>query len=83
MEVPDDAPYSGRSWPQVEKNYAAMVTRLDADVGKLLKRLKRAPGFGRKHPCHFQQRQRASARRGERTRNTSPARPAAGQDYTT
>ena len=40
MEVPDDAPYSGESWPQVEKNYAAMVTRLDADVGKLLKRLK-------------------------------------------
>jgi arylsulfatase A-like enzyme len=40
MEVPDDAPYSGEKWPQVEKNYAAMVTRLDADVGKLMKHLK-------------------------------------------
>ncbi len=40
MEVPDDAPYSDKPWPQVEKNYAAMVTRLDADVGKLMKRLK-------------------------------------------
>ena len=40
MEVPDDAPYSDEKWPQVEKNYAAMVTRLDADVGKLMKRLK-------------------------------------------
>ncbi len=40
MEVPDDAPYSDKPWPQVEKNYAAMVTRLDAEVGKLMKRLK-------------------------------------------
>jgi len=40
MEVPDDAPYTNQPWPQVEKNYAAMVTRLDADVGKLMKRLK-------------------------------------------
>src|SRR5439155_10595341 len=40
MEVPVDAPYSGKSWPQVEKNFAAMVTRLDADVGKLMTRLK-------------------------------------------
>lgn len=40
MEVPDDAPYSDRPWPQVEKNFAAMVTRLDADVGRVLRRLK-------------------------------------------
>jgi arylsulfatase A-like enzyme len=40
MEVPTDAPYTDRPWPQVEKNYAAMVTRLDADVGRLLQRLK-------------------------------------------
>jgi arylsulfatase A-like enzyme len=40
MEVPSDAPYSDKTWPQVEKNYAAMVTRLDADVGRLQKRLK-------------------------------------------
>jgi arylsulfatase A-like enzyme len=35
MEVPSDAPYSDKPWPQVEKNFAAMVTRLDADLGKL------------------------------------------------
>src|SRR5438105_9791861 len=40
MEVPSDRPYSDKPWPRPQKNYAAMVTRLDADVGKLLERLK-------------------------------------------
>lgn len=40
MEVPDDAPYSKEAWPQPEKNKAAMITRLDADVGRLLDQLK-------------------------------------------
>jgi arylsulfatase A-like enzyme len=40
MQVPSDAPYSSESWPQAEKNKAAMITRLDADVGKLLEQLK-------------------------------------------
>jgi arylsulfatase A-like enzyme len=35
-EVPSDEPYSGESWPAVEKNFAAMVTRLDRDVGRVL-----------------------------------------------
>jgi arylsulfatase A-like enzyme len=39
MQVPDDAPYSDRNWPQPEKNKAAMITRLDRDVGKLLAKL--------------------------------------------
>src|SRR5262249_2555081 len=34
-----DAPYSSEPWPQVEKNKAAMITRLDADVGKLMDKL--------------------------------------------
>ena len=34
--MPSDAPYTDRDWPQVEKNYAAMVTRLDGDVGRIL-----------------------------------------------
>ena len=38
--VPDDAPYTDRPWPQVEKNYAAMVTRMDRDVGRLTNLLK-------------------------------------------
>ena len=40
MEVPSDKPYSDQPWPQVEKNFAAMVTRMDADLGKLLELLK-------------------------------------------
>jgi arylsulfatase A-like enzyme len=40
MQVPDDAPYSGEAWPQTEKNKAAMITRMDSDIGKLLAKLK-------------------------------------------
>ena len=40
MQVPSDAPYSTEPWPQTEKNKAAMITRLDTDVGKLLDKLK-------------------------------------------
>ena len=40
MEVPSDAPYSNEPWPQVEKNHAAMITRLDGDVGKILAQLR-------------------------------------------
>ncbi|MDX2151638.1 MAG: sulfatase-like hydrolase/transferase [Bryobacteraceae bacterium] len=40
MEVPDDAPYKGKSWPQQERNFAAMITRMDRDIGRLLAALK-------------------------------------------
>ena len=40
MQVPTDAPYSDQPWPQTEKNKAAMITRLDADVGQLLDKLR-------------------------------------------
>ena len=40
MQVPSDGQYAGESWPQPEKNKAAMITRLDADVGRLLAQLK-------------------------------------------
>jgi arylsulfatase A-like enzyme len=40
MEVPSDEPYTRESWPQVEKNFAAMITRMDRDVGRLLAALK-------------------------------------------
>lgn len=39
MQVPDDAPYSNEPWPQAQKNHAAMITRMDRDVGSLLDRL--------------------------------------------
>jgi arylsulfatase A-like enzyme len=41
MEVPSDEPYTNQAWPQVEKNFAAMVTRLDRDVGRVLDQLKK------------------------------------------
>ena len=41
MQVPSDAPYSAQPWPQTEKNKAAMITRLDRDVGRLLDTLRR------------------------------------------
>ena len=40
MQVPSDAPYSDEPWPQTEKNKAAMITRMDADVGRLMDKLK-------------------------------------------
>ena len=36
MEIPSDAPYSAEPWPQSERNKAAMITRLDRDVGRIL-----------------------------------------------
>jgi arylsulfatase A-like enzyme len=39
-EVPDLGPYADRDWPAAEKSKAAMISRMDADVGKLLARLK-------------------------------------------
>jgi uncharacterized sulfatase len=39
MQVPSDEPYSTEGWPQVEKNKAAMITRMDADIGKLMDKL--------------------------------------------
>jgi len=39
MEVPSDFPYTQESWPQPEKDKAAMITRMDADIGQLLRKL--------------------------------------------
>ncbi|MFO1501836.1 MAG: arylsulfatase [Verrucomicrobiota bacterium] len=40
MEISGDAPYSNEPWPQAERNKAAMITRLDQDVGRILDRLR-------------------------------------------
>ncbi len=34
--VPSDEPYSDEDWPQIRKNYAAMITMMDRDVGKIM-----------------------------------------------
>jgi arylsulfatase A-like enzyme len=36
FEVPDAGPYSGRDWPDEEKKFASMVTRLDGHVGRIM-----------------------------------------------
>ena len=41
MEIPSDAPYSKEDWPQQEKNKAAMITRLDRDIGAILDQLEK------------------------------------------
>ncbi len=40
MEVPSDEPYTNESWPKAQKNHAAMISRMDADVGKIMARLR-------------------------------------------
>lgn len=39
-EVPDFGPYADRPWPDTIKAHAAMITRLDAQIGELLADLK-------------------------------------------
>jgi len=40
MEVPDYGPYADQDWPNPEKGFAAMITRMDGDVGRLIELLK-------------------------------------------
>ncbi len=39
MEVPDLGPYAAKDWPPPQKAHAAMISRLDADVGRLMEKL--------------------------------------------
>jgi arylsulfatase A-like enzyme len=39
-EIPSTEPYTNKSWPDDAKVYAAMVTRMDGDVGHIMKLLK-------------------------------------------
>jgi arylsulfatase A-like enzyme len=41
IEVPTDAPFSEESWPQPEKNKAALVSRIDGYVGQLREQLQK------------------------------------------
>ncbi|MCX8108461.1 MAG: arylsulfatase [Verrucomicrobiae bacterium] len=40
MEVPDYGDYAGLDWPEPEKGFAQMVTRLDHDVGRIMNLLR-------------------------------------------
>ena len=41
MEVPDLGPYADRPWPEPEKGRAAMITRMDRDIGRILQLLRK------------------------------------------
>ena len=38
-EIPDASAFADRPWPQPVKNHAAMISRLDADVGRVVEKL--------------------------------------------
>jgi len=40
MQVPDIGPYADREWTHLEKLYAAALTRLDTDIGRIVQALK-------------------------------------------
>ncbi|MGI9553261.1 MAG: arylsulfatase [Aurantibacter sp.] len=40
MEVPDLGIYSDKDWPEAEKAKAAMISLMDADVGRIMEKLK-------------------------------------------
>jgi arylsulfatase A-like enzyme len=41
IEVPTDAPFSDESWPQPEKNKAALISRIDGYIGELKEQLQK------------------------------------------
>jgi arylsulfatase A-like enzyme len=41
IEVPTDAPYSEETWPQPEKNKAALISKIDGYVGQLSEQLQK------------------------------------------
>jgi len=40
--VPSDAPFTGEPWPQVAKNRAALITRLDGGIGRLFEQMEKS-----------------------------------------
>ena len=40
MEIPDWGEFAGKDWPNPEKGFAAMMARLDRDVGRVLDKLR-------------------------------------------
>jgi len=41
MEVPSYEPYADKDWPEPQKGHAAMITRMDGDIGKLMAKIKK------------------------------------------
>lgn len=47
LQVPELGEYADRDWPEPQKRYAAMITRLDRDVGRILDEVDRLGIAGR------------------------------------
>lgn len=41
MEIPDQGIYAHEAWPDVERSFAAAITRMDSDVGRVVETLRR------------------------------------------
>ena len=41
MEVPELGEYADKDWPEPQKGHAAMIARMDRDIGRLMDRLKK------------------------------------------
>ena len=41
MEVPDEGPYATKDWPKQDRKFAATVSRLDRDVGRIVDTVKK------------------------------------------
>lgn len=37
--IPDNSQYAGKDWPEQFRNYAAMISLLDADIGRIMQQL--------------------------------------------
>ena len=74
-EVPDDGPYAKEDWPPQDKGHAAMITRMDSYVGRLLEHL-RAARLGGEYTRHLHQRQRTAQREQPRLGPVPAVRPA-------
>ncbi|MFC1636741.1 arylsulfatase [Planctomycetota bacterium] len=42
MEVPDYGIYTDRDWPEPQKGHAAMISRLDGDLGRIMETLRKS-----------------------------------------
>lgn len=71
--VPSTAPYSERDWDERSKKYAAMVHRLDQDVGRLV-RLVDEGGIGEESLIVFTSDNGGHKVNGERFRTSGPLR---------
>jgi arylsulfatase A-like enzyme len=78
--IPSTAPYEAEDWPQDEKVHAAMVTRLDRDVGRMLARLQEL-GLAEKTIVFFASDNGAVARREGLFDSAGPFRSNKGNQW--